>query len=185
MSYSGGGSGSYATAPSGGMSYASGPMPQVSGGYASSGPSYSAPQAGPSYSAPQAGPSYSAPQSSGPSYSAPSAPQPSAPQQSYSAPQTSGSSYAGNAARASKTLIADANCNSKEFKIILETSIVAGDANESKRRIHTTANEQFQSKNEKGIDVICAPSKISYRIATDLYCEHTVEDITCFVYQQV
>jgi hypothetical protein len=64
--------------------------------------------------------------------------------------------------------------------------MIAGDANESKRRIHTMANEQIHTENsQKGIDVICAPSKISYRIATDLFCEHTKEDITCFVYQQI
>jgi hypothetical protein len=69
-------------------------------------------------------------------------------------------------------VIADGNCNSKELKIIMEISMVAGDANESKRRVHTTANEQFHSSdNQKGIDIICAPSKISYRIATDLFCE--------------
>lgn len=67
----------------------------------------------------------------------------------------------------------------------MEIAMVAGDANLSKRQIHATANEQFKTLgSKKGIDVICAPSKISYRIATDIFCEYAKEDVTCFAYQQ-
>lgn len=80
-------------------------------------------------------------------------------------------------------MIADGNCNSKELKIILEASMVAGDANASKRNVHTTANEQFHNAdNQKGIDVICAPSKISYRIATDLFCEVIFRKLKSLIY---
>ncbi|KAI6174877.1 Ground-like domain-containing protein [Aphelenchoides bicaudatus] len=196
VGYSSGGgyatSGGY-SAPIAGPSYSSGPVagPSYS---AAPAPSYSAPVAAPqqSYSQGPAPQSYSAPVAAPQSYSAPVA----APQQSYSqgpapvaAPQSSYASTGGtsykSAARASKTLVADGNCNSKELKIIMETSMVAGDANESKRRVHTTANEQFHSSDNKTIDVVCAPSKISYRVSTDLFCEYTKEDITCFAYQQI
>uniref|UniRef100_A0AC34QS93 Ground-like domain-containing protein n=1 Tax=Panagrolaimus sp. JU765 TaxID=591449 RepID=A0AC34QS93_9BILA len=89
----------------------------------------------------------------------------------------------GYRAFASKT-VADPRCNSVELRAILQNEI-SGDANESKRRVHKAANEQFQTADsERGIDVICANGSFSYRIATDIFCEHTKDDITCFAYQQ-
>uniref|UniRef100_A0A7E4UW48 Ground-like domain-containing protein n=1 Tax=Panagrellus redivivus TaxID=6233 RepID=A0A7E4UW48_PANRE len=90
---------------------------------------------------------------------------------------------AGYKALASKTVTLDARCNSIELRKVLENEITPGSANESKRRVHTVANMQFTTPN-KSIDVICAASKFSYRIATDLFCEHTKEDITCFAFEQ-
>jgi hypothetical protein len=119
-----------------------------------------------------------------PSYQA-SAPEPApvaAPAPSY---QTAPSGGYKKAARASKTVLADTKCNSQELRQILADNIVEDDANESKRRVHKAANEQVTTQNsERGLDVICAPTTFSYRIATDLFCEHTKANITCFVYQQ-
>lgn len=79
----------------------------------------------------------------------------------------------------------DTKCNSNELRQLLTDHIVAEDANESKRRIHKAANEQFITEDsDKGIDVICAPGPFSYRIATDFFCEHTKGNVTCFAYQQ-
>lgn len=90
---------------------------------------------------------------------------------------------AGYKAFASKT-VSDPKCNSAELRILIENEIT-GDSNESKRRVHKAANEQFQTTDsERGIDVICANGTFSYRIATDIFCEHTKGDITCFAYQQ-
>uniref|UniRef100_A0A183CA86 Ground-like domain-containing protein n=1 Tax=Globodera pallida TaxID=36090 RepID=A0A183CA86_GLOPA len=112
-------------------------------------------------------------------------------------------------------------CNSAELQQLMDAQMVAGDANESKRRIHSTANsrtmvggtttkststsssgDEFlglrQLRNSapaataaastaskaRGIDVICAPGVFSYRISTDLYCEHFKRNITCFAYLQ-
>ena len=107
--------------------------------------------------------------------------QPAAPQQGpIETPQ-----QAGYKALASKTQNTDAKCNSIELRSIMESEITPSNANESKRRIHKTANELFETENSaQGIDVICAASEFSYRIATDLYCEHQKADITCFAYQQ-
>jgi hypothetical protein len=107
--------------------------------------------------------------------------QPAAPQQGpIETPQ-----QAGYKALASKTQNTDAKCNSIELRSIMESEITPSNANESKRRIHKIANEQFETENSvRGIDVICAASEFSYRIATDLYCEHQKDDITCFAYQQ-
>ncbi|CAD5208875.1 unnamed protein product [Bursaphelenchus xylophilus] len=153
-----------------GPSYASGP---VGGGYAQpvAAPSYAAPQIAQGYAAPVAGPTYAAP--------APVA----APVASYA---TGGEGVAAAAAAyASKTLNAEGKCSNKELRKILEKEIVAGDANESKRNVYKVANQQFSDANsDKGIDVICAPALISYRVATDFYCEYTKEDITCFAFQQ-
>ncbi len=88
-------------------------------------------------------------------------------------------------ARGSKTIVVDTKCNSNELRQLLDEQIVPEDANESKRRVHKTANEQFLSEeSDKGIDVICAPGPFSYRIATDFFCELTKGNVTCFVYQQ-
>lgn len=111
------------------------------------------------------------------------------PQQvSYQAAPAPVASYAqageGAAAFASKTVNAEGKCSNKVLRKILEKEIVAGDANESKRAVYKAANEEFNGKENKGIDVICAPALISYRVATDLYCEYTKEDITCFAFQQ-
>uniref|UniRef100_A0AC34F858 Ground-like domain-containing protein n=1 Tax=Panagrolaimus sp. ES5 TaxID=591445 RepID=A0AC34F858_9BILA len=107
--------------------------------------------------------------------------QPAAPQQGpIETPQ-----QAGYKALASKTQNNDAKCNSIELRSIMESEITPSNANESKRRIHKIANEQFETENsDRGIDVICAASEFSYRIATDLYCEHQKADITCFAFQQ-
>ena len=68
----------------------------------------------------------------------------------------------------------------------MEAEITPSNPDESKRRIHKIANEQFETENsERGIDVICAQATFSYRIETDLFCEHTKEDVTCFAFQQI
>lgn len=57
-------------------------------------------------------------------------------------------------------------CNSAELRQLIDSLIVDNDANESKRRIHKTANKQFVTQgSDRGIDVICAPGPFSYRIA--------------------
>lgn len=83
-------------------------------------------------------------------------------------------------------MLVDARCNSNELHQLLSDNIVAGDANESKKRIHKAANTEFTTEigNDNGIDVICAPGPFSYRISTDFFCEYTKQDITCFAYQQ-
>ncbi|KAI6179544.1 Ground-like domain-containing protein [Aphelenchoides besseyi] len=170
------------------------------GGYASAPQSYSAPVPVASY---QPGPSYAPQPAPQPSYQpAPQQNYQPAPQQSYQqpapvqqsyqsgpAPAPAPASYAGaggnSYAHASKTVVAGSKCSSKELRIILENSIIPGDANESKRRIYATATDQIRNANgdKATVDVICAPAQISYRIATDLFCEYTKEDITCFAYQ--
>lgn len=124
------------------------------------------------------GASYQAPAIPAPSYQAPLAPPPP--------PPSSGYKTGAVKARSSKTILIDSRCNSNELHQLLSDNIVAGDANESKRKIHKAANEEFSTEggNDKGIDVICAPGAFSYRIATDFFCEYTKEDITCFAYQQ-
>lgn len=136
------------------------------------------------YAAPAAvaAPSYAAPapvEVAQPSYVAPApVALPAAPVASYA---TAGAARAA----ASKTVNAEGKCSNKELRKVLEQEIVPGDANESKRAVYRVANEQFKAANsDKGIDVICAPSLISYRVATDFYCEYTKEDITCFAFQQ-
>ncbi|KAI1728394.1 ground-like domain-containing protein [Ditylenchus destructor] len=95
-----------------------------------------------------------------------------------------GTSYKSKA-RASKTILLDSRCNSGELRQVLVDNIIIDDANESKRRVHKAANEEFTTEeSDKGIDVICAPSAFSYRIATDFFCEHTKGNVTCFAYQQ-
>ncbi|CAD5206281.1 unnamed protein product [Bursaphelenchus okinawaensis] len=177
--------GGYNQGPIGGGGYVQAPIAGPSFSAPIQGPSYSAgPVAGPSYaaSAPVAGPSYSAPVA-GPSYSAPA--QVAAPVASYASGGGEGAVAASAAAYASKTVNAEGKCSNKELRKILEKEIVPGDANESKRAVYRVANQQFSDANsEKGIDVICAPALISYRVATDFYCEYTKEDITCFAFQQ-
>ncbi|KAL3074762.1 hypothetical protein niasHS_014207 [Heterodera schachtii] len=123
-------------------------------------------------------------------------------------------------------------CNSEELRQLMDAQMVEGDANESKRRIHSAANSRTMAPKAaaaaqddelkltrrrssstaavppadgkptkravtadvttmarrggraRGIDVICAPGVFSYRISTDLYCEHTKRSITCFAYLQ-
>lgn len=163
------------------------PIPQAPVGYAT-GPiaapvGYSAPVPAPvGYSAPVAAPaSYATGQVSSPVIQAPIPPVPV--EQPIETAPIASAQQGGYRAFASKT-VADPKCNSIELRAILENEI-STDANESKRRVHKTANEQFQTTDsERGIDVICASGSFSYRIATDIFCEHTKGEITCFAYQQ-
>uniref|UniRef100_A0A915CMW3 Ground-like domain-containing protein n=1 Tax=Ditylenchus dipsaci TaxID=166011 RepID=A0A915CMW3_9BILA len=149
--------------------------------------SYQQPSGGASY---QTAPVQSAPQAS---YQAAPAPiqVPAPPASSYQGapppPPADTGSYktGGYKARASKTILLDSRCNSNELRQVLVENIVADDANESKRRVHKAANEEFTAEEGNGgIDVICAPGAFSYRIATDFFCEQSKGNITCFAYQQ-
>ncbi|KAL3078605.1 hypothetical protein niasHT_035088 [Heterodera trifolii] len=79
-------------------------------------------------------------------------------------------------------------CNSAELRQMMDSQMVPGNANASKRRIYELLNRKQFTEGVGGaqrlLDVICANSMFSYRIATDLFCEHTKANVTCFVYQQ-
>ncbi|KAI6231467.1 hypothetical protein M3Y95_00384900 [Aphelenchoides besseyi] len=89
---------------------------------------------------------------------------------------------------AAKTFNATARCQNPELLELLQSNMVAGDFKESKRRVFKIVNEIFSSEDDKPIDVICAPSKISYRLTVDLSCEYTKGDtdnaVTCVAFKQ-
>jgi hypothetical protein len=66
----------------------------------------------------------------------------------------------------------------------IDDAIVEDDVPESKRRVSKSLNAVFTSEDGKPIDVICAGSRISYRLAADISCEHTKGSITCVAYKQ-
>uniref|UniRef100_A0A0N5A2V7 Ground-like domain-containing protein n=1 Tax=Parastrongyloides trichosuri TaxID=131310 RepID=A0A0N5A2V7_PARTI len=78
-------------------------------------------------------------------------------------------------------------CNSKELKSIMIDNIVLDQPNESKRRIHKTTNEILSTKDDinSHYDVICSSTPFSFRIATQVFCEITIKNVTCFVYRQL
>uniref|UniRef100_A0AC35UHW3 Ground-like domain-containing protein n=1 Tax=Rhabditophanes sp. KR3021 TaxID=114890 RepID=A0AC35UHW3_9BILA len=78
-------------------------------------------------------------------------------------------------------------CNSPELKTIILDGIIPDDPNESKRKIHKTANEILSSADQfnSHLDVICSNTQFSFRIATQLFCEASKSNVTCFLYRQI
>ncbi|KAI6199702.1 Ground-like domain protein [Aphelenchoides besseyi] len=72
-------------------------------------------------------------------------------------------------------------CNSVRLKVLIENTIVAGDAEASKRAIQT------RTENELGMffNVICGTGFFSYIAHTDEFCLASVESMQCYVFSPV
>jgi hypothetical protein len=75
-------------------------------------------------------------------------------------------------------------CPNVELLHFIDDAIVENDIAESKRKVSKSLNTVFTSDDGKPIDVICAGSKLSYRLTASLSCEHTKGSITCIAYKQ-
>ncbi|KAI6233368.1 hypothetical protein M3Y99_00917500 [Aphelenchoides fujianensis] len=194
------GGGSYSAGPVGGGGYAAGPAPVVSS-YQSGGSSYqqSAPQPAPQpveqpqqqqVAAPSPPTDSDYTESNGAAAEQKSASYQENAQVAASPTSTENPTYNTQAREyAAKTFNATARCQNAELLELLQLNIIEGDAKESKRRVFKIVNEIFSSTDEKPIDVICAPSKISYRLTADLSCEYTKgetkeKEVTCVAFKQ-
>ncbi|CAB3398087.1 unnamed protein product [Caenorhabditis bovis] len=71
-------------------------------------------------------------------------------------------------------------CNSEELRTIIEQKIDRITAI-AKRRIQDEAELKLNGR----FNVICTRGDFSYLVSTELYCQHTVADVTCFVFKQL
>ncbi|CAI2353297.1 unnamed protein product [Caenorhabditis sp. 36 PRJEB53466] len=72
------------------------------------------------------------------------------------------------------------NCNSEELRKIIETKIDRVTAI-AKRRIQEEAESTLGGR----FNVICARGDFSYVANTELFCQHSVGDVTCFLFKQL
>lgn len=66
-------------------------------------------------------------------------------------------------------------------KIFVVLQNIDGNLNTSKRLIQLAAEEQFGGQ----FDVICASNDFSYVTNTELFCQETKDDISCYAYRQI
>uniref|UniRef100_A0A1I7TQS4 Ground-like domain-containing protein n=1 Tax=Caenorhabditis tropicalis TaxID=1561998 RepID=A0A1I7TQS4_9PELO len=71
-------------------------------------------------------------------------------------------------------------CNSEELRKIIETKIDRVTAI-AKRRIQEEAESSMGGR----FNVICARGDFSYVANTELFCQHSVGDVTCFLFKQL
>ncbi|KAI1730077.1 ground-like domain-containing protein [Ditylenchus destructor] len=97
-----------------------------------------------------------------------------------SAPAESSSKSGGYRRRAlgSKTANLDSKCNNEELKKILDENIAESTSN-SKRAVAKAARKHFNTT----FDVVCSSGDFSYLVNTRIFCEHKVNDITCFAFE--
>uniref|UniRef100_A0A0N5CB04 Ground-like domain-containing protein n=1 Tax=Strongyloides papillosus TaxID=174720 RepID=A0A0N5CB04_STREA len=83
---------------------------------------------------------------------------------------------------ASKTFNApqDPKCNQKELKLIIR-KYISDDLDISKRLIQKAAQEQL----EKKYNVICGNGTFSFVVFSDSFCQHTVDNVTCYVFHPI
>ncbi|CAO4376465.1 unnamed protein product [Caenorhabditis nigoni] len=74
----------------------------------------------------------------------------------------------------------DGRCNSEELRKIIENKIDRVTAI-AKRRIQEEAESTMGGR----FNVICARGDFSYVANTELYCQHSVGDVTCFLFKQL
>ncbi|KAK5968936.1 Ground domain-containing protein [Trichostrongylus colubriformis] len=81
---------------------------------------------------------------------------------------------------ATLNLTDDPLCNSEDLrKLMLEN--IDENLNNSKRLIQLAAEAQFGGR----FDVICANGDFSYVTNTELFCQETKGDISCYTYRQL
>lgn len=74
----------------------------------------------------------------------------------------------------------DPLCNSDDLrKVVIDN--IDDQLNSSKRMIQLAAEAQFGGR----FDVICANGDFSYVTNTELYCQETKGDISCYTYRQL
>uniref|UniRef100_A0AC35UFP2 Ground-like domain-containing protein n=1 Tax=Rhabditophanes sp. KR3021 TaxID=114890 RepID=A0AC35UFP2_9BILA len=71
----------------------------------------------------------------------------------------------------------DPKCNTKELKTII-SKYISSDLATSKRLIQKNAQETLLKK----YDVICGTGEFSFIIHTDSFCQHSVDNVTCYVF---
>ncbi|CAJ0950879.1 unnamed protein product, partial [Mesorhabditis belari] len=74
----------------------------------------------------------------------------------------------------------DAKCNSPELREIIINNMDRV-TSVAKKRIQTAAEEELGAR----FNVICARGDFSYITNTELYCQQTVGDVTCYVFKQL
>lgn len=74
----------------------------------------------------------------------------------------------------------DSLCNSEELRKIMLDNI-EDNLNNSKRLIQLAAEAQFGGR----FDVICANADFSYVTNTELFCQETKGDVSCYAYRQL
>ncbi|CAJ0935657.1 unnamed protein product, partial [Mesorhabditis belari] len=77
-----------------------------------------------------------------------------------------------------KTRMIDPSCNSAELRTIIQKYITM-DTSESKRQIQKAAQSVFGSR----VNVICGRGEYSYIAHTDLFCQTTKGEITCYAFK--
>ncbi|CCD70113.1 Ground-like domain-containing protein [Caenorhabditis elegans] len=79
-----------------------------------------------------------------------------------------------------ETTVTSGNCNSVELQRIIESKIDRVTAI-AKRRIQEEAEATMGGR----FNVICARGDFSYVANTELFCQHSVGDVTCFLFKQL
>ncbi|VDM81828.1 unnamed protein product [Strongylus vulgaris] len=74
----------------------------------------------------------------------------------------------------------DPLCNSEDLRKLMLDNI-DDNLNSSKRLIQLAAEAQFGGR----FDVICANGDFSYVTNTELFCQETKGDISCYTYRQL
>uniref|UniRef100_A0A0N5AHT7 Ground-like domain-containing protein n=1 Tax=Syphacia muris TaxID=451379 RepID=A0A0N5AHT7_9BILA len=72
----------------------------------------------------------------------------------------------------------DPLCNNQEMKRIIEKYITSN-LTDSKRNIQRAAEDHFDTN----INVICGTGAFSYVVHTKEFCQHTIDNKTCYVFQ--
>ncbi|KAI6190061.1 Ground-like domain protein [Aphelenchoides bicaudatus] len=72
-------------------------------------------------------------------------------------------------------------CNSIRLKVLIENSIVAADAEQSKRIIQTRTEAEYG----QFYNVICGSGFFSYIAHTDEFCLASKDDMNCYVFSPV
>ncbi|KAF1752341.1 hypothetical protein GCK72_018895 [Caenorhabditis remanei] len=78
------------------------------------------------------------------------------------------------------TATSSSRCNSEELRKIIENKIDRVTAI-AKRRIQEEAESTMGGR----FNVICARGDFSYVANTELFCQHSVGDVTCFLFKQL
>jgi len=71
-------------------------------------------------------------------------------------------------------------CNSIRLREVIREEI-SNDPDESKRRIQKVAEGRFG----KPFNVICGTGEFTFLTHTSLYCQHTMQRVTCYAFQVV